>query len=95
MATATSLRDVARRLEAEVASHGCGLASCYCADVEEALLPPAPPTRRPWLLPAFRVRAEPPTPRPAATKRTGEHLAIPEGIEAQELATFAGELSVY
>ena len=87
MATATTLRDIAHRLEAEVATRGCGQLACdVCADLDE--LPPAPPARRPWLLPAYQVRAEPPAPRPAATRRTGEHLAIPEGLERQE-AVFA------
>lgn len=68
MATAASLRDIARRLESEVARHGCGRASCYCQDVEESLLP----------LPE-RMAA-----RPASVRRTGEHLALDEGLARQE-----------
>ena len=67
MATASTIREISARLEAEVARHGCGRASCYCQDVEEALLPA-------------------PTPRPASLRRTGEHVAIPDGLERQEAA---------
>lgn len=74
MGTATTLRDIAHRLEAEVASHGCGCASCYCQDIEEALLPPALSNPAP----------ERPSPRPASVRKTGEHLAIPEGLARQE-----------
>jgi hypothetical protein len=69
MATAASIADIARRLESEVERHGCGMSCDLCQDVEDALLSPAP---------------GPPTLRPASAKRTGEHLAIPEGLARQE-----------
>ena len=69
MATAASLRDIARRLESEVERHGCDRLACdLCQDIEEALAP----------------QPERPTSRPASVKRTGEHLAIPEGLARQE-----------
>lgn len=95
MGTAASLRDIARRLESEVARHGCGRLACsLCQDVEDAMLPPAAPTPRPWLIPAFRVLPERPSSRPVATRRTGEHLAIPEAIARQD-AAFGCELACY
>ena len=80
MATAATLRAIAARLESEVERHGCGRLACdVCQDVEDALLP----------------ALEPPTPRPVAVRRTGEHLAIDEGVDAQDAATFAGQLFCY
>ena len=71
MATAATLRDIARRLESEVASHGCVSLACdLCQDVEDALAP----------------QPERPTSRPVAVRRTGEHLAIPEGLARQDEA---------
>jgi hypothetical protein len=71
MATASSIADIARRLESEVERHGCDRLACdLCQDVEEALAPQ--PERH--------------TSRPASVRRTGEHQAIPEGLARQDEA---------
>ena len=73
MATAASLRDIARRLESEVERHGCDRLACdLCHDVEEALAPQ--PERH--------------TSRPASVRRTGEprltaRFIHPENVNGQ------------
>ena len=81
MGTSSTIRQIAARLEAEVARHGCDRASCFCADdqdVESALLPT--PSRQ-----GSRV---------AGVLATGGRLAIPDGLARQE-AVFASSLPCY
>lgn len=70
MATTANVREIAARLAAEVDAHGCGRASCYCQDVEDALAPAPERTES----------------RPASVKRTGEHMAIGDGLARQDAA---------
>jgi hypothetical protein len=86
MATAPNIRDISRRLEAEVAAHGCGRLSCYCEDVEEALAP----------VPASAAQSSAGSAASARRVSLAGHFAVvePDAIERQE-AVFGGQLADY
>jgi hypothetical protein len=77
MATATDIREISRRLEAKVAAHGCGCASCSLCDDFDCLVPVQATDTRP-------VAEQPASAQPVRRMGLIEVVDVPAILERQD-----------